>query len=379
MKKIHNYIKYTVKGLNRDKLINKIYNKIALYDVKQIDYNLTEYKIKFTDEKSFEKQLKNNNLEIISKNNKGIYFVFKNSILNIGFMLGLIISIAFLIFTNGMYLKCEVQGNSTITSYSIKRAIEEKGIKRYQHLSSINTKQLEKQLAEEFNEVSLISIIKKGNSLIINIKEKVINDEYENVDDFLPIVSDFDGRVTSISLTQGTLNVKVGDIVQKGDILVHPYIIDSSYVKRGIKPLAKIKLTTWIKETVYHQENTIVMQRTGKVKTVKNLYVGDIPISKKSYCEFSKYETETSLKKLTNILPILIETIDYYEVEEVDKVLLLDQVFDDLKQNSKENALLNLTEYDIITSERYTVTGGAGNYEISCILEVSKEIGENES
>lgn len=379
MKKIHNYIKYTVKGLNRDKLINKIYNKIALYDVKQIDYNLTEYKIKFTDEKSFEKQLKNNNLEIISKKNKGIYFVFKNCILNIGFIIGLIISIAFLIFTNGMYLKCEVQGNSTISSYSIKRAIEEKGIKRYQHLSTINTKQLEKQLAEEFNEVSLISIIKKGNSLIINIKEKVINDEYENVDNFLPIVSDFDGRVTSISLTQGTLNVKVGDIVQKGDILVHPYIIDSSYVKRGIKPLAKIKLTTWIKETVYHQENTIVMQRTGKVKTVKNLYVGDIPISKKSYCEFSKYETETSLKKLTNILPILIETIDYYEVEEVDKVLLLDQVFDDLKQNSKENALLNLTEYDIITSERYTVTGGAGNYEISCILEVSKEIGENES
>lgn len=375
MKKIKNSITYLVKGLNRDKFIKKISKEITLYCVREIEYNLTEYKVDFFNEKKFEKALCENNLEIIKKNKKGLYFIFKNMLFNYGFLVGITFSIIFLCLISGKYLGSHIYGNTSITNQEILKVIEDAGIKKFDSIAGIDTKQIENMLLDKIDNISMVSVIKKGNFLLLNIKEKVVNDEYASLDKFEPIKSEFDGKVLSIELTQGTANVKKGDIIQKGDILVHNYIIDGSEEKRPIKPIAKIKILTWIEESVFYSENVILTERTGKTFTQTKLSFCNIPLNQGEECSFGMYETEISESKINMILPIKIENITYFELKERVLNIPLEENLENLKLECKKNTLQSLGEYDIIKDERYKLTGDCGNYKVTCILEIEKEIG----
>ena len=84
--------------------------------------------------------------------------------------------------------------------------------------SQIDTKKLENELRKEFEDISSVSVAIVGQSVVVNINQIEIPQEIG--DDFAPLISQFDGRISQINLVQGTLAINEGDIVKKGDILV---------------------------------------------------------------------------------------------------------------------------------------------------------------
>ena len=97
-------------------------------------------------------------------------------------------------------------------------------MKTITHKKDINLTQIENQI-QKVDRVSLVSAIIKGNTLVINIKEKVYNPEYEDKENFKPIISVHNAIITEVTVIQGTPMVKAGQVVQKGQILVSPFVV----------------------------------------------------------------------------------------------------------------------------------------------------------
>ena len=257
--------------------------------------------------------------------------------------------------------------------------MKEYGISPFVNQSSIDCEAVEKYLTSKFDKLSLVSVIKKGNSLIINVKEKIVNDEYENIESFVPLVSNLNGRILSIKLIQGTLNVKVGDLISKGDVLVEPYIYDSSNELKKVKPQAEIIAEIWHEETYTHYDRQIVTKRTGNTYVEKQISLCGIDLMKTEGCNYSSYEKEISESKFSVFLPIKSKTITYYETVKEVVIEPFEDVKESLIEKCRKNALLKVEDCEIINKEYHKLISGAGVHTIVYVIQTEKQVGVYEN
>ena len=69
----------------------------------------------------------------------------------------------------------------------------------------------------------MVSIIKKGTSIIVNVKEVRVPSIIANLGQQTHLISGFEGVVTQINVVQGTPLIKVGDVIKTGDALIAGY------------------------------------------------------------------------------------------------------------------------------------------------------------
>ena len=271
--------------------------------------------------------------------------------------------------------KIEVYGNEKITKQEIISCLKELGVNTFTSKNSINTFELEKNISEKIPSISLVSVMTKGTSLIINLQEKVINDEYQNVGLFEPLKANLSGRIKSIKLIQGTLNCKVGDLVKENDILVYPYIIDSSGNKKSVKAEAEIVAEVWYESRITHYDECVKTYETGKIIEKNNLYFLDMPIYvDKKDVKFNQYETKVSYTYLSSFLiPIKIEKILYIETaSKTEKV-----PFEDVKEsliNEVKNQVYQKVENKSVINEYHTIISNLGINVVSYVVVVEESI-----
>ncbi|MBO7527293.1 MAG: sporulation protein YqfD, partial [Clostridia bacterium] len=206
-------------------------------------------------------------------------------------------------------------------------------------------------------------VITKGNTLIINIKEKLHNAEYEDKQTFMPLVSNVNGIITELSIVQGSAKVKVGDMVKVGDELVSPSIIDSNGNEILVKPLADIKADIYFTNIIVVPDQKIMQVKTGKKSYSKCIMLFNAQIFNPNKTpSFDNFITETNEYYLTsnNILPIKVIETKYEEVEyiQIDDYFKnnRDYILEEVKQKTRQNVRI----YDIIKDEYYEITSCAG-------------------
>ena len=228
----------------------------------------------------------------------------------IGLIIGLIISLAILLFFNNRLLNIYIVGNSNISYEQIVSKLNEVGVKRFT-LINYDLDEIESYLQDEFN-LSMVSIINKGNSIIISIKEELPSIE----DEYCPIYADEDMVIEDINIFAGTSNLKVGDIVKKGDVVIYPYIINNG-VKLFVKPSARIIAETYITETYKFYINEEIYVKTGKKETINSsISIGKHKIynnTKNAIFEFYE-DVETSQEVSKYLIPITINKTIRYEL-----------------------------------------------------------------
>ena len=138
----------------------------------------------------------------------------------------------------------------------------------------IDLLELEKTVRKEFDEISSVSVTIIGQSLIIGVNQVDVPEEMSG--EYQPIISQYDGRVEKIYLVQGTLAVNEGDLVQKGDILVFPYIYDSQGEQIPTLPKADIYAEVWLIGEEVHYDYYIKTERTGRSVTLNQVYLKNL-------------------------------------------------------------------------------------------------------
>lgn len=363
-------------GYNLERNLNGLCNKkIKFISVEKENSKNAKIEISPLYEREVEEFLKGKNIEITKKKYNGILKVQKFLFSRFGILIGLFFAFCFYVISSNYVWNIEVFGNETHSSHEIIGILNQNGVNIFDSLNEKTNDEIERIVFDNFDEVSMVSVIKKGTTIIVNIKERLLNDENEN-EGFSALVATSDGIITEIEHIQGTLLVKVGDIIRAGQELVAPYIIDSLGQQILIEPKSNIYADVWLSGESVHYDMKNIVERTGNKITERRVeFLGKEIFANNLDIPYENYETEIIETYLTeNLMPIKYQTVNYYEV--IYKTI--EQNFSEVQETkiseAKNLARMRMKENEEIKSENHIITTACGKTTVSYVIVVSRKI-----
>lgn len=291
-----------------------------------------------------------------------------------GLFVGGMLFLIFYLLQSQFVLKFDIYGNEQLKQSEIASFVD-KNFSR--NKGKIDLEQIQLSLLQEFELISFCSCTIRGQTLLINIKEKVIPQEM--IGNFCPIVAKYDGRISQIQLVSGTAVVKVGDIVKRGDVLVEPYTIDSAGQRMQVEASARIEADVYWQSSVDHYDKQIEVVRTGRYFDCNEVLLFGLKIySHQAETNFDMYETEISVQKISKnmLLPFVQKRTRFYELE----TMVIETNFADVREQYIEKAKTKVLEIcpscDTIKEEFYTLRHLSGVTIVSYCIITQEEIGE---
>ena len=210
-------------------------------------------------------------------------------------------------------------------------------------INLISSEEIESILLNNYDRIAQVSVIKQGTAIIINLSEKLVYKE----EVFQPIIAKNTGIITNINVITGTTNVKVGDFVNAGDVLVLPFNINSNGEKVSVKPLAEISAKMFIvgKSEINKTETKLI--RTGKnIKTYLYKFKKFNLFSGKGKNSFALFETVVYNENVSDLVPLVREVCVFYELQETEIENNLTE-----KKQENEDLSLNLARKNLVAGE----------------------------
>ncbi len=358
-----------VEGLNFDRLLRE-FNRlnITLFNVNKPSYKVMEFSITTLDYLKLKKIgiLKNYKMQIISK--RGIpklkYGILKHLALTIT---GVVCFVIFLIFSNFTF-KINVLGLETIKEQEIIELLKTYNVKTNQ-INHKSNEEIEKFLKQNNEKISLVSVIKKGTNLIINIKEKV-----DVITDTTPITAPYNMQITKLNVKQGTTKFKVGDIVKKGEIIVSSSTILSNGQTVNLTPIAEVEGETWINGTAEFETNKTELVRTGKKQKFSYFdFLGNKLFYKIPAVKFEKFEEVVYNDYIFKnwFLPIKFVKTTYYELKEKTTSYNFEENKEKLLKKSETLAYQNLPEGKSVLEKNTVINQVDSKYFVTTYLKIN--------
>lgn len=151
---------------------------------------------------------------------KGLPFYFPFIKKRIIFFAGVIICLALLNYVTDYVWAIEYVGNLQVSDDELSDFLEQESIHYGMKKSSINCEDKEKKLRETFQNVTWTSIYFEGTKLFIEIKENEKSEPVAFETKGTDIIANEAGTITSIVTRNGVPQVRAGDRVEKGQVLV---------------------------------------------------------------------------------------------------------------------------------------------------------------
>lgn len=369
--------KFEIKGLNQERFFNNLSKKYEIYDLDRVEKNRSFFSVKFMQANKVKKEILAAGFEILTESSSGILHHISKLLTSFGLIAGLAVVVLGYSIQSPFLQKIEVVGVQN-TQEIVKFV---KGNLSTRRLSQIDTDLIERLIRENFEDTSFVSAAIIGQSLLINVKDAIVPPEMNST--FKPIVSEYDGIITGINLIQGTKKVEVGDIIQKGQVLVEGYVTNSEGEVFQLPPRAEIFMDVWIEETITHFDKQIVTSRTGKmIEKVCVTLFGHEFYSNNKQNTFDSFETETFTKPLiqNNILPFMVTTTRYFETITQTIETNFEDVQEQIIAEARANCLQKIEDCDIIANENYYILQGPGMTTVKYVITLNLCIkGENES
>ena len=138
------------------------------------------------------------------------------------FVAGLILTIAFWIFSSFYIWDIELEGNYQITEDVFESFLKEQQVRIGMRKDDLDIESLEKEIRRYFSQITWASAKITGTKLQIDIKENdapIIIERPETAEG-LDLVSEYDGTIVAMIVRSGVPKVAIGDTVEQGALLV---------------------------------------------------------------------------------------------------------------------------------------------------------------
>ena len=233
------------------------------------------------------------------------------------------------------------------------------------------------------SDISWVGIKISGTNAVIEIVEADKAPNVINKDDYCNIVANKDAMIVSANAQNGTLQVKEGDVVKQGSVLIAGWLEGKYTGVRYVHATGQVMAKVWYskKEKVYYKQNE--RKQTGNVEKKYSINIKNFAINfYKKLSKFEIYDTINTEKKLrisSNFyLPFELIVKENHEVIEEEKNYSKDEA----KQIGIDNISKELksqinNEKDIVNE--YINTNESEEYiEVEVIYEVLENIGTEE-
>ncbi len=332
------YVKIKVEGLFLERFINIcVSKKILLMDIKREKSTIMYANVGIADYKKLKQVARKTKSKIKIQRKKGLPFTIKKYRKRKIFGILFVVIIALLIVSSNYIWNIEISGNVKITNQEILQSLEESGLKVGLSKNDIDTNAVISKIRLDREDIAWIGITVKGTNAIVKIKEAAKAPEVIDENKFCNIVANKTGMITKINVQNGTANVKVGDIVEEGDILVNGYLEGKYTGTRYVHGAATVEAKIW-----YTKKEKAMLKQQIPVQTGNEEKKYSIKFKKnqinlfKTLSKFEKYDTINENKKI-----ILFS--NFYLPIEVVKITNKEYVLQDVTYTNEEQIQI-LTE-----------------------------------
>ncbi len=343
LKYIRGYLRIRVSGFSPERFMNLCSNKgILLWnivregDVYYMNVNLKGFW-------SLKPIVKKSGTRVAVLERYGLPFFIPKLFKRKMFVGGLMIAVAFWIWSSFYIWDIELEGNYQITGDVFQSFLEDNQVKVGMRRDALDIKELEKEIRREFTQVTWASVKLSGTRLHIDIKENdaPITVETKNNSGGTDLVSEYGGTVVSIIVRSGVPKVAIGDTVEEGSVLVEgkvPIYNDDSTLREYFYVDADADIV--LEHTRSFSEslsfNYIKKEYTGRNKTDYYLRVGGSEWSiadKRPYLVYDSVIKESRplvLEKLS--IPVYFGSYTHREYQNVEHEYTLKEAETLLKQ-----------------------------------------------
>lgn len=332
------YVKIKVEGLFLERFINIcVSKKILLMDIKREKSTIMYANVGIADYKKLKQVARKTKSKIKIQRKKGLPFTIKKYRKRKIFGILFVVIIAILIVSSNYIWNIEISGNVKITNQEILQSLEESGLKVGLSKNDIDTNAVISKIRLDREDIAWIGITVKGTNAIVKIKEAAKAPEVIDENKFCNIVANKTGMITKINVQNGTANVKEGDIVEEGDILVNGYLEGKYTGTRYVHGAATVEAKIW-----YTKKEKAMLKQQIPVQTGNEEKKYSIKFKKnqinlfKTLSKFEKYDTINENKKI-----ILFS--NFYLPIEVVKITNKEYVLQDVTYTNEEQTQI-LTE-----------------------------------
>lgn len=343
-------MKFDLIGYDAENLIKTLHiKKIALYNVSVLEHNHITFEADEKQEHKIKRYLKNFKVKKSPKlAKKCSIFVLSN----LGLILGIFFGLIFYFFASNFTWKITVYGTKELKTEEILAVLKTNGVQT-KKINLKSSQQIEEILLTNYDKIAQVSVIKQGTHIIINLSEKLI---YNNIN-YAPITAKYSGIITKINLITGTLNCKVGDYVNVGDLLVLPFNVNADGQQIAVKPMAEIEAEMVITNTMRVKEEETVLKQSGNSKVCYKYKLFNFNLFKgKNKNNFKNYQTQTKKEYLSSLIPFWREEITYYELTPTTILHNLKQEEDAVKQDCLKKAYQMLPNFCQFKNENVNAT-----------------------
>lgn len=391
------YINISVEGVFLERFINICRSKnIILWNIERKRATIMFANISISDFKKIKRIVAKtkSRVKIVAK--KGLPFIFHRYKKRKIFVLCLIlVFITLIIFSQFLWnVQIIVKDFDNLENYNEQELmldLQNSGLKTAILKKDINVNNVINSIRLKRNDIAWIGINLRGTNAIVEVVFSSQKPELVDYSDYCNIVAEKEGIIHKISAQNGTPQVKAGQLVRKGEVLIAGWIEGKFTGREPVHSIGDIKARVWytLKERQNYKQS--IKFETGRMEEKFSIKFNNFQINLyKVLTNFEKCDKIVENKKLelfSNFyLPIEIIKITNKECEIEEKIYSEEELKSRIISELEEELLKQIEENNsniqdintIITDKQINLVKGDDFLEIELVYEVLENIGLEE-
>ena len=291
-----------------------------------VSFSVSRLSLRFF--RSFEKNLRKG--ETLSRKKRGSLRFVQLFGKRIGFYLGLLFFFSVLLFSTNFIWSVQVKGNESYTENEIRQKLAKIGIAPGTWKKDVDTLDSSLRFQVENPEFSFLSVNLIGTVAFVEVRERETIEKEKEEEILSNQVAKTAGKIVRYEVLSGQIEVKVGESVPKGSLLISGVRENKSGTFSALRARGRV-----FAETVRRFKETIPFEQTETVytgrETVENSYeilgftLGKSGAAESPYTSFETMEFSEDVTFFQWELPIVRKSLVFAETEEKNEVLTVDR------------------------------------------------------
>lgn len=331
LKYILGYVRITVEGYYIERFINICTtNKILIWNLKREKGVKLHLNIGIEDFYRAVKVAKKLKCRVKIEKKRGIPFIINRYRKRKVFAISLIIILIALYVSSNYIWNIEIQIEDNLELDNIEKDIEQAGLEIGTLKSKVDTQEIANKIRLKRDDLSWIGISLEGTNAIVKVVKAKEAPKIINEKDYCNIIAKKGGVITEIIAQNGTAQVKVGDQVEEGQVLIQGTMEGKYTGTRYVHSLGEVKAVVQYTKTEKISLKEEQKIKTGKKETKYGIKFNNFQINfYKTLSNFKIYDTIEEEKKVrifSNLyLPISVEKITNEELEKFSKEYTIEE------------------------------------------------------
>ena len=315
------YVRISIEGYYIERFINLCTtNKILIWNLKREKGVRLHFNIGIKDFYNAVAIAKKLKCKLKIERKRGLPFIINKYRKRKAFLFSLIVIIVVLYISSCYVWNIDIVVEDGLKLENIAEDVKNAGLETGMKKDNINVEEIVNKIRLKRNDISWIGISLKGTNAIVKVVKAKEAPELVDEKEYTNIIAKKAGTITQIIAQNGTAQVKVGDDVEEGQILIQG-VMEGKYTGiRNVHSLGEVKAIVKHSKTekfpIKEEQNV----KTGKKETkyeikFNKFQINDTIEEEKKFRIFSNLYLPISVIKITN--EELVKNSNEYTIEEI--------------------------------------------------------------